>query len=78
MIQSRNLHQLLLPKVFEWYQDDFRVYVYKKYGKKYPLDSNEWVKHLIDIDISGGLGENRIMDNPYVTLRKITKSYVGL
>lgn len=35
--------QLVLPKIFEWYEADFRQYIAKQFGKKYPAENTEWV-----------------------------------
>jgi len=67
-----NLPGILLPKLFETYAEDLKIYSQKKYNLK-NVQGMEWIKPLLSVDISGGQGE-AIIENCYTSLQKVTKS----
>jgi len=67
-----NLPGILLPKLFETYAEDLKIYSQKKYNLK-NAQGMDWVKPLLSVDISGGQGET-IIENCYTSLQKVTKS----
>jgi len=67
-----NLPGIHLPKLFDTYSEDLKLYSQKKHNLK-NVQGWDWVKPLLSVDISGGQGEP-IIENCYMSLQKVTKS----
>jgi len=69
---NMNIPGILLPKLFDTFSEDLKLYSQKKYNLK-NVQGMDWVKPLLSVDISGGQGE-AIIENCYTSLQKVTKS----
>eukprot|EP01125_Pyxidicula_operculata_P005528 TRINITY_DN1955_c0_g3_i2.p1 TRINITY_DN1955_c0_g3~~TRINITY_DN1955_c0_g3_i2.p1 ORF type:complete len:551 (-),score=167.17 TRINITY_DN1955_c0_g3_i2:23-1675(-) len=60
---------LKVPALFDWFSEDLKVYVHKKYKQS----DSEWIKPLLNHDISGGVGPKQLK-NEYKALQQLKKS----
>jgi len=69
---NMDIPAISLPKLFDIYTEDLKIYVFKKYNQK-AVQGMDWVKPLLSVEVPGGQGET-IIENCYTSLQKVTKS----